>query len=183
MSILVVPYSDEWPAQFAAVAEELARALSGVPVGSIEHVGSTAVPGLAAKPIIDIDIIVGRPDLVAAIAALEAAGYEHAGDLGLPGREAFRTPDQRPARHVYLCVEGTLHLRNHLAVRDVLRRDALLRQRYGEVKLALAGDAEMDIDTYIAGKSGVLQEVLASSDLTIAEKAQILALNDPDSRA
>ncbi|MGN7976372.1 GrpB family protein [Microbacterium sp. 22195] len=177
MSIQVIPYSDQWPAQFALVAAELAQALDGVPVGSIEHVGSTAVPGLAAKPIIDIDVVVRRPHVAQAIKALETAGYEHVGDLGLADREAFKAPDQGPSRHVYVCVEGTLHLRNHLAVRDVLRSDVKLRQRYEAVKLALAGDAEMDIDTYIAGKSAVLQDVLSISDLTAGEKAQILALN------
>lgn len=177
MSVEVVAYSAEWPSEFTRVEGSLRASLHGVPVSSIEHVGSTSVTGLAAKPILDIDIIVERPHVGAAIAALAKAGYVHRGDLGVTDREAFFAPDADPARHVYLCVGGTLHLRNHLAVRDVLRRDASLRERYAAVKNALAEDPDMDIDTYIARKSAVLQEVLAASDLTADEKAQIFALN------
>ena len=76
-----------------------------------------------------------------------------------------------------MCVEGTLHLRNHLAVRSILRERADLRDRYGAVKTELARDPGMSIETYLALKSPVLQEVLALSDLTDAEKEAILALN------
>ncbi|QMV84845.1 GrpB family protein [Corynebacterium hindlerae] len=177
MSVHVVPYSDEWPTHFAEVASELHRALETVPVVAIEHVGSTAVPGLAAKPVLDIDIIVERQHVDAAISALATAGYVHRGDLGVTDREAFTAPDNDPARHVYLCVEDTLHLRNHLAFRDVLRQRSDLREKYSAVKMHLARDPEMDIDTYIAGKAGVLQEILAYSDLTDEEKALIYKLN------
>lgn len=177
MPVEVVPYSEEWPERFAGVASELRRALATVPVVSIEHVGSTSVPGLAAKPVLDIDIVVERHHVDAAISALADAGYVHRGDLGVTDRDALAAPDDDPARHVYVCVEGTLHLRNHLAVRDVLRRRADLRDRYGAVKLELSGDPDMDIATYIAGKSDVLQEVLSHSDLTDDELAAILALN------
>lgn len=173
----VVPYSDQWPAQFALVEKELNRTLQHVPVLSIEHVGSTSVPGLAAKPILDIDIVVERQHVPAAISALAQAGYAHRGDLGVTDREAFTAPDEDPARNVYVCVEGTLHLRNHLAVRGVLRRNSELRERYGAVKLELSRDPNMDIATYLADKSEVLQDVLACSDLSDDEKALILALN------
>jgi GrpB-like predicted nucleotidyltransferase (UPF0157 family) len=173
----VVPYSGDWPAQFAAVADELRKVLGRVPLVAIEHVGSTAVPGMAAKPIIDVDVVVRRQQVEAAITALSAAGYRHLGDLGVTDREAMAAPDDHPARNVYVCVEGTLHLRNHLAVRDILRRRADLRHRYAAVKIELAGDPDMDIVTYTAKKSGVLQDVLAESDLSAEEKARILALN------
>jgi len=176
MAITVVPYSPEWPVQFARVADQLGRALRDVPIVSIEHVGSTSVPGLAAKPIIDIDVIVEREHVGAAIAALVAAGYTHRGDLGVADRESMAEPDE-PRRNVYVCVEGTLHVRNHLAVRDILRRRADLRDRYGAVKNALAEEPELDIDGYLARKSPVLQDVLAESDLTPAEKREILRLN------
>jgi GrpB-like predicted nucleotidyltransferase (UPF0157 family) len=111
------------------------------------------------------------------IAALERAGYRHRGDLGVTDREAFIAPDDDPRRHVYVCVDGTLHLRNHLAVRRVLRENDGLRKRYAEVKQELACDPGMDIDRYLAGKSAVLQDILALSDLTADEKARILRLN------
>ena len=98
MTIQVVPYREQWPTQFAEVEAALARALAGVPVVGIEHVGSTSVPGLAAKPILDIDIIVERADVGAAIAALAAAGYQHRGDLGVTDRESLLAPDEDPKR-------------------------------------------------------------------------------------
>lgn len=179
MPVEVVPYSPVWPAEFERVALDLRRALAGVGSARVEHVGSTSVPGLAAKPILDIDVIVDGADMPAALAAMEAAGYVHRGDLGVAGREAFHAPDDRPARHVYLCRAGTLNVRNHLAVRDVLRRRADLRDEYAAVKLALAAEPDLDIDTYIARKSTVLQKVLAVSDLTPEECRQLLELNDP----
>lgn len=144
---------------------------------------STSVPGLAAKPILDIDILVDAPDVSAAVSALASIGYVHRGDLGVSGREAFAAPDDKPRRHVYVCQRNTLHVRNHLAVREVLRSRADLRDEYAAVKLSLAAEPDMDIDTYIARKSAVLQKVLAVSDLTADERFQILRLNDPDAGA
>ena len=179
MPVDVVAYSPSWPQQFELVAADLRAALVAVPSARVEHVGSTSVPGLAAKPILDIDVIVDGEHLAAAVAALCAAGYVHRGDLGVTDREAFEAPDEEPRRHVYVCRAGTLNVRNHLAVRDVLRRRADLREEYAAVKLALAADPDMDIDTYIARKSGVLQKVLAMADLTEEERREILRLNDP----
>ncbi len=177
MTVEVVPYSHDWPQLFSRVAEQLREAFDGLPTIEIEHVGSTAVPGLAAKPILDVDVIVRREMVGDTIGALEAAGYVHRGDLGVTDREAFVAPDEDPPRNVYVCVSGTLHVRNHLAVRNALRTNPELRDRYGALKLELAGDPDMDIRRYIAGKSAVLQEVLAVSDLTANEKRQIYELN------
>lgn len=177
MAIEVVEYSPHWPIAFEAVAATLRDALVGVPVVSIEHVGSTAVPGLAAKPILDIDVIVTAEHLSATVAALATIGYQPRGDLGVGGREALSSPDSIPRRHVYVCVEGTLHLRNHLAVCRVLRERPDLRDRYAAVKRQLAAIDDMDMGRYLAGKSAILHEVLSHSDLTEAEKAEILRLN------
>ncbi len=179
MAVVVSPYSDDWPRQFARVEAGLREALRGVPIHSIEHVGSTSVPGMAAKPILDIDIIVDPDAVKATVAGLEAVGYGHRGDLGVEGREALDAPDDDPLRHVYVCIDGTLHVRNHLAVRTILRSRCDLRDAYAAAKLDLAADPSMDIDTYIARKSHVLQQVLALSDLSEAERARILRLNDP----
>jgi len=175
----VVPYSDDWPTQFQQVAQTLRSALAGVDIESIEHVGSTSVPGLAAKPVLDIDVIVQAESVVAAISALETVGYRHLGDLGVSGREAFVAPDAFPERHVYLCTGGTLPVRNHLAVRDVLRSRPDLRDEYAEVKVRLASDPRIDIDSYIAAKSAVLRKVLHESDLSEIEREQIWQLNNP----
>ncbi|WP_312099803.1 GrpB family protein, partial [Corynebacterium dentalis] len=129
--IPVVAYSPEWAEQYEAIADELAAALHGIAIDAIEHVGSTSVPGLPAKPILDIDVIVQREAMATAKAALERAGYVHCGDLGVTDREAFTAPNENPPRNVYLCVANTLHVRNHLAVRDALRAHPDLRDRYG----------------------------------------------------
>jgi GrpB-like predicted nucleotidyltransferase (UPF0157 family) len=179
MAIEVVAYSPEWPVQFERVAGDLRAALTSVPGATVEHVGSTSVPGLAAKPILDIDVLVDPRYATDAIAALAQIGYVHRGDLGVVGREAFDAPDDDPRRNVYVCQAGTLNVRNHLAVRDVLRRREDLRDEYAAVKLALAADPQLDIDTYLAGKSAVLQKVLAESDLTDDERRTIWSLNDP----
>lgn len=178
MPVTVVPYSKAWPAEFARVAEDLASALAGIP-SAVEHVGSTAVTGLAAKPILDIDVIVSADRVADAIRSLERVGYVDRGELGVDGRHALEAPDDTPARHVYVCAVGVLAVRNHLAVRDVLRRRPDLRDEYGAVKRALADDPTMDMGRYLAGKSAVLQKVLAESDLTADERAAILRLNDP----
>lgn len=176
----VVDSSPRWAEQFEEVAHVLRRALSDVDSASVEHVGSTSVPGLAAKPILDIDVIVAPSDVAAAVAALEDVGYVHRGDLGVQGREAFHGPDDAPRRHVYACESGSTHVRNHLAVRDVLRTRSDLREAYSEVKVALAADPEMDIDTYLAGKSEVLQQVLeVSGEFSADELRAIRRLNDP----
>jgi len=178
MPIEITPYNPIWPTHFDQIAETIQPAISHILNASIEHVGSTAVPGLAAKPIIDIDIIVDPQDIPDAIAALESLGYAHRGDLGVPGREAFSNPDGRPNHHLYLCERGCLSLRNHLAVRDILRTHSDLRDQYAAVKLALAADPTMDIDSYVDGKSHILQRVLTlAADITPEERESILGVN------
>ncbi|GAB3039700.1 hypothetical protein GCM10011376_32620 [Nocardioides flavus (ex Wang et al. 2016)] len=178
MSVEVVDWSPRWAVQFEEVAAVLREALAGVPSAQVEHVGSTSVPGLAAKPVLDVDVIVEPYDVSPAVRVLESVGYVHRGDLGVAGREALHAPD-RPRRNVYVCTAGTTNVRNHLAVRDVLRSRADLREAYAAVKRALAADPGMDIDTYVAGKTAVLQEVLtASGAFSDAELAAIRRLND-----
>lgn len=178
MPVDIHPYSSAWPAEFERVATELHRAVDGIPGARVEHVGSTAVPGLAAKPILDIDVIVETGLMDRAVLALSTLGYASRGDLGITDRVAMRAPDAAPARHVYVCAAGSLAVRNHLGVRDVLRRDAGLREEYARVKRSLAADPGIDMARYIAGKSAVLQRVLALTSLTEAERAEILRANE-----
>ncbi len=173
MSVEVVDWSPEWAVQFDAVAAVLRGALADVRSARVEHVGSTSVPGLAAKPVLDIDVVVEATDVPDAIAALQSVGYVHRGDLGVAGREAFHAPDG-PRRHVYVCTAGTANVRNHLAVRDVLRTHPGLRAAYADFKRALAADPEIDIETYIAGKSAVLQQVLEESGAFTAEELEAI---------
>lgn len=180
MAIRVVPHQAAWRDQAAGVISQLEAALADVHFESIEHVGSTAVAGLAAKPVLDIDVVVAPGHVQAAIDALNVSGYRHVGDRGIPGRESLEAPEHGPRRNVYVCESGTLHLRNHLAIRDILRERSDLRDEYGAVKLALAADVDMHIDAYVARKSTVLQKVLAEAELSETERLQILQANNPD---
>ncbi len=149
-----------------------AMAAAGVPVVAIEHVGSTSVPGLAAKPIIDCDIVVAQIHVAAASMALVSLGFAPLGELGIPERWAFKEPASLSGTNTYVIVDGCLSLRNHLGLRDVLRADATLRDEYAAVKRA-AGARAATIDEYGQAKSGNIQKILAAAGLTDAERASI----------
>jgi GrpB-like predicted nucleotidyltransferase (UPF0157 family) len=127
----------------------------------MEHVGSTSVPGLSAKPVIDIDIVVpAEADVPPAIERLTTLGYVHRGDLGVEGREAFTPPAPSPGHHLYLCPSNNLALANHLAVRDYLREHPEDAHEYGALKKQLASRFPHDIDAYIAGKTDAILRIL-----------------------
>lgn len=171
--IVVVDYDDAWPAVFETLRARLALVL-GEAATAIEHVGSTAVPGLAAKPIIDIDAILRTPsDVPNAIARCAWLGYKHRGQLGIEGREAFRAPEFLPRHHLYLCVEGNLALINHLAVRDYLRARPGLAAEYGALKKTLAAALPYDGDSYAAGKTRFLLGVLRQAGISDEQIARI----------
>ncbi len=177
MRVEVVPYDVRWARDFEDVRSALLEALGDVEVVAVEHVGSTAVPGLAAKPVLDIDVVVPAAEVSGALRALEAAGYVDEGEKGIPRRHALLAPEGGPRRHVYVCEEGSLALRNHLAVRDVLRDDPVLRDRYATVKQELAAADLRDMDDYVAGKNAVLAEVLARAGLTQEQRDAIAGVN------
>jgi len=122
--ITVVEYDPAWPERFEVLREEYATAMSAaaVPVVAIEHVGSTSVPGLAAKPVIDCDVVVAEAHVAAASSVLMSLGFAPLGQLGIPLRWAFKEPARLSRTNTYVVVAGCLSLRNHLAVRDVLRQ-------------------------------------------------------------
>lgn len=139
MTVGVTSYDESWPVRYREEAARIVAAL-GPLVRRIEHVGSTAVPGLAAKPIVDIQISVAdRPAMQEAIGTLEAIGYRYE---PLPGFEDYPFlgwPGEHPNTfHVHLCFAGSDNEHRHLAVRDLLRRDPVERERYGALKLDLA---------------------------------------------
>ena len=124
--ITVIDYDPRWPDRFEALREKYAGAMivAGVHVVAIEHVGSTSVPGLAAKPIIDCDIVVGAPDVAAASAVLVSLGF-HATGRALVSLSAGRSrnPTGSPAPIPTSSWKRCLSLRNHLSLRDTLRVD------------------------------------------------------------
>ncbi|GAA0936914.1 GrpB family protein [Kribbella koreensis] len=157
----VVPYDERWPDWFDQIQVVLEGLLDGLSY-EIEHVGSTAVPGLAAKPIIDIDVVVPSPDEVpAAVAALVSGGYEHQGDLGIAGREAFGLPAEVARyHHLYVVVDGNKAHRDHVMLRDRLRVDPEALARYAALKRELAPLLLTDRSAYVDGKSALIGELL-----------------------
>ena len=153
-------------------------AVAGVPVVAIEHVGSTSVPGLTAKPVIDCDIVVARPDVAMASEVLTGLGFKPKGELGIPLRWAFKEPQRLAGTSTYIVVAGSLSLRNHLAVRVTLRADAGLRQEYAAVKRR-AGATAANIDDYGHAKNAMVQKILAAAGLTEDERASINANQVP----
>jgi len=175
--ILVVDYDPAWPATFATFQSPISEALRGIAL-SVEHVGSTSVRGLAAKPIIDIDVIVpSRAKVPVAIEKLASLGYIHLGNLGVEDREAFENPPGMPAHHLYVCVNGAAALLNHLAIRDCLRRDPTAVTRYSQLKKQLAAQFPTDIGSYIEGKTDFLLEILRGAGFCDDELQTIRDVN------
>ncbi|MGH3498332.1 MAG: GrpB family protein [Nocardioidaceae bacterium] len=172
--IEVLEYDPAWAARFQALRAEYAEALAAadVPFVAIEHVGSTSVPGLAAKPVIDCDIVVAEEHVEAATSVLVDLGFEPRGELGIPQRWAFWEPERLVGTNTYVIVENSLALRNHLAVRDTLRVSPALREEYGATKKRVGARAA-DIYEYGAGKNDVVQRILAAAELSEAERKAI----------
>ena len=172
--ITVVEYDPAWPEHFEMLRNEYAAAMAGAgaTVVAIEHVGSTSVPGLAAKPIIDCDIVVREADVVAASNVLMSLGFTPEGELGIPQRWAFKEPARLSGTNTYVIVDGCLSLRNHLAVRDVLRADTVLRDEYAAIKMQ-AGARAANIDEYGQAKTSMVQKILAAAGLSDGERASI----------
>ncbi len=141
-------YDPEWPARFDREANELVGALGDL-AARIEHVGSTSVPGLAAKPVIDIQIsVTSLVPRSAIVGSLTALGYEHSIDPIEPQHEFFSKgyDDERVQKvHIHVCEVGSTWERRHLAFRDELRRDPAAAAEYAALKRRLANEHPRDI--------------------------------------
>ena len=161
--VKVIPYDAAWEENFGRIEAEIRDALGELAL-RVEHVGSTAVPGLPAKPIIDIDVVIKDYSVFgAAAAALSAAGYRHEGDLGIPGREAFGYDGKEHLQkhHLYICPEDSAELKRHIAFRDYLRSHPGAAREYGRIKEEGAKLYPYDIDGYIAHKSPFIEKIYA----------------------
>jgi GrpB-like predicted nucleotidyltransferase (UPF0157 family) len=167
----VVPYNEDWPSTFAEVRKKLSQVLSGLNV-AVEHVGSTAVPGMWAKPILDVDIVTPTPnDVDRIVHTLVGAGFRHLGDRGIQGREVFEVADGFPFIHLYLVVEGTKPHLDHVLLRDYLRQHADAARRYSERKLAVAHlITAVSRQAYLEAKADVIDELLAAAQAEMAEQ-------------
>ena len=180
MEITISAYDAEWPAQFEAIKNELAQDLAqeGIPILSIEHVGSTAIPGLVAKPIIDILIVIPSADFTmtrlqefkdALGWGARQGGYHYIGDGGVKGRWSFKLYDVEPVRNVYVVAEGSLPLRSCLALRTTLRVNEGLREEYARVKLGLARREYDNVMQYATLKNPIINTILREAGWTEAE--------------
>jgi GrpB-like predicted nucleotidyltransferase (UPF0157 family) len=157
---VVVAYDPGWPGLFGELRDRVDAALVGV-AHETEHVGSTAVPGLDAKPIIDLDVVV--PDdafLSAAVDALAAAGWQHQGNLGITGREAFLPHPDAAYHHLYAVVAGSQPHRDHIDLRDFLRTHPAQAAEYSGLKHRLAVLLATDRLAYGAGKAEMIGNLL-----------------------
>jgi GrpB-like predicted nucleotidyltransferase (UPF0157 family) len=163
-TVIIVPYDPGWPARFEAERSVLAGVFAGCEA-VIEHIGSTAVPGLGAKPV--IDVLIGLPSLVEAerrIPALDAAGYEYVREheTALPDRRYFRKPRVGPrAFHLHCVAHGGESWGRHLAFRDHLRANPASAAAYEDLKRALA--ARLAKWEYAEAKGPFIQGVLAAA--------------------
>lgn len=157
--VIVAPYDPAWKDAFCQIRQELAQALGDLAL-AIEHVGSTSVEGLSAKPCIDIDVVIpdyGCFDRV--VQCLEKAGYFHEGNLGIPDREAFGYREKSHLRnhHLYVCPQNSRELHRHLTFRNFLRENPAAVQTYSHAKEEAARLFPEDIDGYMAHKSPCIE--------------------------
>jgi GrpB-like predicted nucleotidyltransferase (UPF0157 family) len=161
--VVIVDYDDAWPIEFDRLRARALGLLGDMNV-SVEHIGSTAVPGCSAKPIVDLDVAVPSASHVPeAVRRLEVGGYVHQGDLGVEGREAFAPPAGEPRHHLYVVVAGNeAHLR-HTRLRDHLRRHPDDVRAYGALKRELARRYRDDRARYTEAKSEFIARIVAGT--------------------
>lgn len=153
--MVIVKHNPEWINQFEQIKEKLSQSLMGISV-NIEHVGSTSVPQLDAKPIIDIDIIYYQVfDFERIKNNLESFGYYHNGNQDIEGREVFKRNAKQDdeildkiSHHLYVCKNDSEELRRHILSRDYLRKNEIARDFYQNLKYQIAEEANQDRKLY-----------------------------------
>jgi GrpB-like predicted nucleotidyltransferase (UPF0157 family) len=163
-------WDPEWVMIFKTLQTYLTELLRGLII-RIEHIGSSSIPGLPSKPIIDLDIIIpSREVLLVIIIKLEAVGYIYQGELGIPDREAFKRKDEmvpyhNPPRiwmqhHLYVCPSTSRELSRHLLFRDYLRSHPTVCAKYSALKKKLAQQFRNDRPAYTEAKSEFIEYII-----------------------
>jgi GrpB-like predicted nucleotidyltransferase (UPF0157 family) len=158
--IVVVKYDPTWKLEFEAEAKRIALALGDLVV-DLHHIGSTAIPGIFAKPIIDVLLEVDHIDeLDERTSDMEELGYEAKGEFGIPGRRYFRKNDVSGERthQVHAFEVESLEIKRHLAFRDYMIAHPEVAQMYSELKLRLARKYPNDIEGYMDGKDSFIKK-------------------------
>ena len=161
MRISMVPHDPRWPKLFRQESDQL-RAALGDTAAAVHHIGSTAIPTIYAKPIIDLLLVV--QDLTALDdkqPLMEALGYEALGEFGIPGRRYFRRDNEFGDRthQVHAFENGSPQIQRHLAFRDYLLAHPDVAQNYSDLKRKLAAKYPSDIEAYMDGKDDFIQEI------------------------
>ena len=158
---LVTQYQSSWPDDFIKIRNYLETGITLYQ--SIEHTGSTSIPGMVAKPIIDMIIVVQPGKMTAMIEELSRLGYDHQGDLGCKGREAFDyLPQdiQLPTHHLYACYPDSVQLRGHLAFRVFMRENSEWREKLSALKLECDKKYDSNRQQYMDGKKELVEHII-----------------------
>ena len=156
-----MPYDKAWKSAFEEIKKEIERVIGDLIIG-IEHVGSTSVEGLSAKPIIDIDVVIKDYSVFATVVQkLETIGYIHEGDLGIKDREAFKYSNKPHLQkhHLYVCPEYSEELHRHVTFRDYLKNNREAVKKYSLVKETAAILFPNEIEKYIDYKTPCIEEL------------------------
>ena len=159
--VVVVPYDEAWKNAFEEIKTEIEAEIGDLIIG-IEHVGSTSVEGMSAKPCIDIDVIIKDYSVFGEIVRkLGAIGYIHEGDLGIKDREAFKYADKSHlmTHHLYVSPRDSEELHRHIVFRDFLRRTPEAVRKYSLLKEKAAALFPDEIEQYIAFKAPCIEEL------------------------
>ena len=159
--IVVLPYNMAWKSSFEKITGEIEEAIGDLIIG-IEHVGSTSVEGMSAKPCIDIDVIIeDYSAFTKVVDGLKAIGYIHEGDLGIKDREAFKYSGKEHLQmhHLYVCPKYSEELHRHITFRDFLRGNPESVRKYSFIKEKAAELFPNDINGYIQYKSPCIEEL------------------------
>ena len=159
--VVVLTYDVAWKTAFEKIINEIEAEIGDLIIG-IEHVGSTSVEGMSAKPCIDIDVIIKDYSVFGEVVRkLGAIGYIHEGDLGIKDREAFKYADKPHlmTHHLYVCPRDSEELHRHIAFRDFLRKNPEAVKKYSRVKETAAKLFPDSIDQYIEYKSPCIEEL------------------------
>lgn len=176
----IAEHDPEWPEGFRALRDRIWPLVSDVAI-SMEHVGSTSVPGLAAKPIIDLDIVIpSRKELPLIVARLARLGYVHRGNLGIDDRDAFAVPEGQLEHNLYVCPRDSTALRDHIVLRDHLRANPSDAAQYADLKRQLAARFSHDIGGYVEGKTAFILSTLARCGFSTEQLALIRNANRAD---
>ena len=157
----VVPHNPNWRNEFEVEAKKIAAAL-GETVLAVHHIGSTAIRGIYAKPVIDMLVEVRRiSEVDARSSAMERLGYEVMGEFGIPGRRYFRKDNPAGIRthQIHVFETGSAQVKRHLAFRDFLNAHPQEAQKYSELKRKLAAENPNNMDGYIDGKDDFIKEI------------------------